>query len=511
MLTRPVAVVLLWALTISFAPAPAMPAAAERAIEGVSRAELRAHVEQLASDAFAGRALGHNRATEQYVARALEQAGVAPAVRGYLQPFPIQSPALGPRARLAITGPDGTLVEELVAGPDFSPLPESAPDSASGRLVFAGYGLSAPDWRHDDYRGLDARGAIVVVQEHTPAWIQQTPGLTPAQKSDAASLERKIEDARRHGAAGLLLVRERMEDVPHAWSSASDGFRLGQPDESGIPVAAVSTDTAGRLRRALREEPRLSARLTPDTAPNTVVAHNVLGMIDGRSPTEGLVVVGAHLDHDGTDANGRVLNGADDNASGTAAVLAIAAAFTRAAADGERPARPVVFALWNGEEQGLFGAEWYARAPVPRRRVVANINLDMVGRSEDVPDPGNPRFFGFSRTRASDNANVLHVLGYTYSPDLARIVNRANESVRLRVKEEYDRGAHELVRRSDHWAFLKRGVPAVFLTTGLHPDYHTPDDDTERIDFEKLERIAELAARAAWLAADGEAPRFRAR
>jgi Zn-dependent M28 family amino/carboxypeptidase len=81
----------------------------------------------------------------------------------------------------------------------------------------------------------------------------------------------------------------------------------------------------------------------------------------------------------------------------------------------------------------------------------------------------------------------------------------------MTLKEEYDRGAHDLVRRSDHWAFLKRGVPALFLTTGLHPDYHTPDDDTERIDFEKLERIAELAARAAWLAADGDAPRFRAR
>jgi Zn-dependent M28 family amino/carboxypeptidase len=81
--------------------------------------------------------------------------------------------------------------------------------------------------------------------------------------------------------------------------------------------------------------------------------------------------------------------------------------------------------------------------------------------------------------------------------------------VRLKIKEDYDRGAQNLLQRSDHWPFLKRGVPAIFLTTGLHPDYHTPADDTERIDFPKLERIAELAGRAVWLTADGNAPRFK--
>ena len=215
------------------------------------------------------------------------------------------------------------------------------------------------------------------------------------------------------------------------------------------------------------------------------------------------------MDHDGIDDMGRIYNGADDNASGTAAVLAMAAAFARAAAEGARPARAIVFALWNGEEKGSLGAEYYADHPVPARRVVANVNLDMIGRDEDIPNPDDPRFRGFEKTAAAQNTNVVHLLGYTYSPDLARVAGIANETIHLTIKQDYDQDSQNLVRRSDNWPFLQRGVPAVFLTTGLHPDYHTPDDDTARIDFAKLERITELASRIAWMAADGDAPRFK--
>jgi Zn-dependent M28 family amino/carboxypeptidase len=171
----------------------------------------------------------------------------------------------------------------------------------------------------------------------------------------------------------------------------------------------------------------------------------------------------------------------------------------------------VVFALWNGEEKGSLGAEFYLQQPVPARKIVADINLDMIGREEEIPDPDNFRFRGFDRTTAAQNTNVVHLLGYSYSPDLARMAERANDAVRLTIREDYDRNAQGLVRRSDNWPFLEHGIPAIFLTTGLHPDYHTPDDDTDRIDFPKLERITELAARLAWMAANGEAPRFKAR
>jgi Zn-dependent M28 family amino/carboxypeptidase len=147
-----------------------------------------------------------------------------------------------------------------------------------------------------------------------------------------------------------------------------------------------------------------------------ITMHNILGSSrDARRRPE-MVVVGAHTDHDGIDEAGRIYNGADDNASGTAAVIAMAAAFERAAARGTRPARSVVFALWNGEEKGSLGAEYYVSHPVPARRIVANVNLDMIGRDEDIPDPDDPRYRGFAKTRASQNTNVVHLLGYSYSP-----------------------------------------------------------------------------------------------
>jgi hypothetical protein len=386
-------------------------------------------------------------------------------------------------------------------------LPPSAGGAVSGPVVFAGHGIFSARWRYDDYRNADVRGAIVLVLDGAPASVRGIPLASASEKRELASLRHKVAQARARGAAGLLVIRDSPEAARALWHS--EEWLLFDRGNRTV-VAALSERAANPIRDALKKRVAVTARLSPGVVVAPVVVHNVLSMVEGRGPAgAGMVVVGAHLDHDGTDDAGRVFNGADDNASGVAAVLAMASAFARAAASGDRPARAVVFALWNGEEQGLYGAEVFAAAPRPAREVIANINLDMVGRSEHVPSDGDPRFSGFHRTSASDNANVVHLLGYTYSPDLARLVNRANESVRLKVKQEYDRGTQGLLQRSDQWSFLKRGIPAIFLTTGLHPDYHTPADDADRIEYGKLERITELAARVAWMAADGEPPRFR--
>ncbi|MGH9331294.1 MAG: M28 family metallopeptidase, partial [Vicinamibacterales bacterium] len=212
------------------------------------------------------------------------------------------------------------------------------------------------------------------------------------------------------------------------------------------------------------------------------------------------------LDHDGVDPRRGVFNGADDDASGVAGVLEVAEAFAAAAAGGARPARTIVFGIWNAEEKGLFGSRHFVAHPSPPGRPIANLNLDMVGRAEDVPDPSSPRFTGFAATKAKDNANVLHLLGYSHSPDLTSAVRDANESTWLDLRTAYDGGSHNLLRRSDHWSFLEQGIPALFLTTGLHPDYHTPDDDVDKINFEKLARVARMTFEAAWRVADAPAP-----
>ncbi len=519
MLPRLVAAALLGLLTVgSPFPAARIPSLVDSAIQQITAAELRKHVGLLASDRLSGRGVGQegNRRAEEYIVAALREAKVPAATPDYLQAVEVYQPRLGQDGRLQITAADGAVLADLQLGADFYPLTASSDRPVTGKVLLGGHGISAPDAKHDDYAGIDARGAVVLVLSDAPDALRNLPSLSEDARTDLASVDRKLADARAHGAAGLLVVRSYMGDARASWPEASSpraaSYRLLAPMRAApLGAAAMSERAAAPVRQALEAHRPLTARITPGVLATPVLMHNVLSIVEGRQPSDEMVVVGAHLDHDGTDESGRIYNGADDNASGTAAVMAIASAFARASARGERPARAVVFALWNGEEKGSLGAEYYAARPVPGRRVIANLNLDMVGRAEEIPDPDDVRFRGFARTAAAQNTNVVHLLGYSYSSDLARIVGDANDGIGLTIREHYDQGSQGLLRRSDNWPFLEHGIPAVFLTTGLHPDYHTPQDDTERIDFAKLERIAELACRAAWMTADGDAPRLNRR
>ena len=233
-------------------------------------------------------------------------------------------------------------------------------------------------------------------------------------------------------------------------------------------MATISERAAAPILQALADRRQLTATLTPDLVVTPVSMRNVLGIVEGRDAKrrDEMVVVGAHLDHDGIDAEGRIYNGADDNASGTAAVLAAAAAFARAAANGERPARAVLFALWNGEEKGSLGAERSSRRPQPGRRVVANLNLDMVGRHEEVPDPADWRFRGLPKVDASRAGNTLHVLGYSYTPGSGGHAAGANEAVGLTLQEDYDEGAQGLLAALGQLAVPRRADPGAVSDDG---------------------------------------------
>ena len=201
----------------------------------------------------------------------------------------------------------------------------------------------------------------------------------------------------------------------------------------------------------------------------------MLGLIEGSDPKlkDEWVLVTAHFDHDGVNGT-QILNGADDNGSGTVALLEIADAYALAAQQGQRPKRSVLFCAWNSEERGLLGAWAYTEhPPAPLANIAGVLNMDMIGRNEEVEVGGGNRFNGLEVQTAESNANAVNMMGFARAPELAAVVDGANAGIGLDIKKRYDNNTSNLVRRSDQWPFLQRGVPALGFMTGLHPDYHT--------------------------------------
>jgi hypothetical protein len=523
----------------------------DRAVASVTANDLRSALTFLASDALQGRATGHagSDLAARYAAAMLGAAEARPlSGSSLLHPIELVTPVLGSDNRLVVKeqvrGADVT--SRFAAGDHFQPAAMSPSREVSAPLAFAGYGITAPALQYDDYAGLDVAGRIVVVFDRTP-----TNGRTPDPFGNATeehgSVLVKARLAHAKGAVGLLIVAasgdRRLRDLARAFPSSPSprerSFDL-TAHRLPLPVARLSGHAAsavlgleGRktslddLRDAIDKglkakggaaPPSASfvtanrtALLSTDVDQRSVTAHNVIGVIPGSDPLLGkeVIVVGAHLDHDGLDEDGRTYNGADDNGSGTVGVLEVADAVSRMVEAGERPKRTIVFALWNGEERGLLGSRAFAASTLPDgRRVVANLNMDMIGRDHEVPE-GDRRFNGFEPTTPGQHVNTVMVLGYSRAPGLAQMARDENRGLGLSLLVEGDTNPQNLIRRSDQWPFLQRRIPALFFTTGLHPDYHTPDDDVDKINFPKMEKIVRLVARMTWrLATTAEIPPF---
>ena len=233
---------------------------------------------------------------------------------------------------------------------------------------------------------------------------------------------------------------------------------------------------------------------------------NVVGLIEGADPrvADEWVIISAHYDHIGADGP-RIFNGADDDGSGVVGLIEIAEAYALTTRNGQRPRRSVLFAAWNAEEQGALGAWAYTEQPLtPLEKTVAVLNMDMIGRDEEIPERGGSRFTGLEVQTAESNHNAVNILGYSRSTDLKLEVERANAAVGLDLRFRYDNNRSNLLRRSDQWPFLYRGVPAIFIHSGLHPDYHTERDLPEKTNYEKMEKIARLVHQVSWNLAQQE-------
>jgi Zn-dependent M28 family amino/carboxypeptidase len=533
------------ALVLAFLCVPIWAQAPAPAISTIRQADLKADLFFLASDAMKGRLTNtpENLVASEWIKSRFERMGIAPAVPGYFQNYNLVTVTLGPRNALEVNG------TAVAHGEGYYTQRFSGTGEARGNVVFAGFGITAKDMGYDDYASDIVKGAIVLVVDHEPGERDPASRFDGVVTSDAGGALRKAQAAQAHGAVGILYVSDVHNHPGGGANLNARGTWPEQPSRLGtysletwmnsikIPAAQISAALAatlvkgsGRTLEDLSKASDTGKAITPVALPGAEVHitasvnrtpvpdRNVLAMIEGSDPQlkNEWVVVSAHFDHDGVNGT-QIMNGADDDGSGTVAVLEIAEAYMAAAEQGRRPKRSILFAQFNSEERGLLGAWAYTETPtVPLANIVAVLNMDMIGRNEEVPAPtppptapagapaqpgrggGGGRFNGLDPQTAESNANALNILGSVRSPDLKKALDIANEGQKLEIRYRYDNNVSQLMRRSDQWPFIQHGVPGVWVFTGLHLDYHTPQDRPERINYVKMEKVARLVYQTSW-------------
>ena len=450
-----------------------------------------ADIKYLTSKHLKGRASGSPELDKaaHYLAKEFHKAGLRPLDRtSYLQPFAVSVKAtLGAKNRFAYTL-NGHLTE-LNAGEDFTPFSLSAAATAQGRVVFAGYGITAPEYNYDDYAGVDARGKIVLLLRHEPQEFESNSPFEGRIYTEHSQLLSKALNARAHGATAILYVND---TAIHGTNALEKFVSLPGPADTGIPFVQISSEhvdrwffSAGRNFKSTQEEidrtltPRsfalpsdLSVDIETDVQHTSRDVTNVVAYLPGT--TDDYVIIGAHYDHLGLgeqyslapEKAGTIHPGADDNASGAAGLLALARHFS----SHPKPARGIMFIAFAGEELGLLGSTYYVNHPsLPLNHASLMINMDMIGRIRDrkVMVGGAPPGSAFR--------HILNLLGPEHNLDL-------------------DLSDTSVYGSSDHTSFKAKQVPTLFFFSGLHADYHRPTDTWEKIDADSTVRLLELVA-----------------
>jgi peptidase M28-like protein len=500
----------------------------------ITSAELREWLSYIASDALQGRAVFSSGIglAAAYIEQHLRAWGVKPAgdPGSYLQTVRVLGVRTTSRATVTVdvAGDRRTFADG--AGVRFPRNMGGRQRLTVDRIEFAGYGLDAPAANHVDFRGKNVAGAVVV-------WL----GASGPKEIDASGVRRLLSARNRYaidtlGAAAAIGVAS---GGARRGGPEADAARRGDPATASdfttvqrldTPVApAVTAEDAffeflfkdapvryDDLRRRAAAGEALPAfrldgvRITFDVDADyqivrTRLAHNVVGVIDGTDAAlrGTYVAFGAHYDHvgyaegeiaagaDGVRREGapgkvtpgaeadRIWNGADDDGSGTTAVMAIARAF----AEGPRPKRSLLFVWHVGEERGLWGSRYFADySTVPIDRIVAQLNVDMIGRNRD--------------DRSSERNTVYPVGSDRISRELRTINEAANAALPAPLTLDYafddPSDPEQLYTRSDHFSYAAKGIPVIFFTTGLHADYHANTDEVSKIEFDKMVRITQM-------------------
>lgn len=485
-------------------------------VEKITAANLKNHLTFIAADAMEGRDTGSRglKTAANYIAAHLERWGVKPAgdEGSYFQKITLLKHTVDlDQTSVKINDQTFTFGDDYLAQP--------ATASASGKMVYVSHGWVIKDKNINPYEGIDVKGKIMVVSESLP------PGMSFRDLRGAGEIVRPDQYGREHGALGAIIIpggrslgrwernreratetgvievekfksEEEAEELPII-TAAENLVKVLFEDEKHNAEAVLAAANGGDEVPAFELGAEKTASLNIVSSTENGYTQNVVGIVEGKDSKlkNEYVAIGAHYDHVGI---GRAIdgddlyNGADDDGSGTVSVLNIAEAF----ATGAKPKRSILFVWHTGEEKGLWGSRYFNEFPtVPHEQIVAQLNIDMVGRSraEGDTNPANDELAG---------PNEVYVIGSKMmSTELGELSEKVNNSyLKLDFNYKYDdpNDPQRFFYRSDHFNYARHGIPIIFYFTGVHEDYHRPSDTVDKIDFVKMEKIARTIYATGW-------------
>ncbi|MCD6066209.1 MAG: peptidase [Bacteroidetes bacterium] len=477
----------------------------------VQAENLKKNLTVLASDEYEGRETGQKgqKMAAEYIMNQFKEFGIQqiPALtHGYYQTFPVsvyQPQEIALRAGKA----------EYVQNKDFYSYSTILRDSIYNlnEVVFAGYGINT--LLYNDYSKLDVKGKVVLILNGEPYGENGKSLISQSSEpSDwTTNFRRKLGEAQKAGVSILLIaennIREDFKQNEHRITSyrmdiETDKKTITKPNPLVVYISEELTNAIMNSKKhtykKMQEKMASSAKSYNFTFKTDVTLNvrqeasklnteNVLGYVEGSDLKEELVVITAHYDHLGKH-DGVVYNGADDDGSGTVAVIELAKAFAKAKKEGKGPRRSILFMTVAGEEKGLLGSDYYTRNPVyPLKNTVCNLNIDMIGRLDK---------------QHAGNSNYVYLIGSDkLSKDLHTVSETANKTYsNLQLDYTYndENDPNRYYYRSDHYNFAKNNIPVIFYFNGVHEDYHQETDEVQKIDFPKIEKITRLVFFTAW-------------
>ena len=456
----------------------------------ISTDDLKKHLYIIAGKEMEGRetATEGQRKAATYIENHFKFLGLLPAADGnYQLNFPVYQDSLI-KSSIEINGKSFQLFK------DFAVNLSTAHSSTilGNEVVFVGYGFS--DSTRDDYKGINARGKIVLI----------LPGIAPSTENQrrGGGMIAIQEAALKNGAAAVLSVQLnfprnttglRGNQYVNAYRNTIYPNIFTISEQMAREIMGIDYDSAKLTMANGNPQAKLySAEITLDLNKtiNKLSSSNVLGYLEGTDKKDEYVILTAHYDHLGKRNDSLIYYGADDDGSGTVSILELAEAFVKAKQAGKGPRRSIVFMAVSGEEKGLWGSAYYSDHPVfPLEKTTVNLNIDMIGRT----DP---------KRKQPDSMNYVYVVGdHKLSSDLRPISEAMNKKyTRLGLDYKYNEpnDPERIYYRSDHYNFARKGVPIIFYFNGTHNDYHRPTDTPDKINYELMQKRAQLVFYTAW-------------